>query len=129
MSQNTDLIERFIASWKSMNIEQIMGFFADDAVYVNIPMEPPNVGREMIRKAIEGFIGMSKGIEFVVYHTAENPAAGIVMNERVDRFNTGQKWIEARVVGIFEIRDGKIKAWRDYFDLAEFQRQITAPGS
>jgi limonene-1,2-epoxide hydrolase len=37
----------------------------------------------------------------------------------------GGKWIEARVMGVFEIRGGKIKAWRDYFDLAEFQSQMS----
>jgi limonene-1,2-epoxide hydrolase len=129
MSQNTDLIERFTAAWKSLNLDQIMGFFTDDAVYTNIPMEPPNVGKEMIRKTIEGFLGMSKGIEFVVHHTTENPATGVVMNERTDRFKVGDKWVEARVMGVFEIRGGKITAWRDYFDLAEFQRQMTSPGA
>ncbi len=27
-------------------------------------------------------------------------------------------------MGAFELRDGKICAWRDYFDLAQFQRQM-----
>ena len=129
MSQNTDLIERFTAAWKTLNLDQVMSYFTDDAVYVNIPMDPPNVGKEMIRKTVEGFLGMSKGIEFVVHHTAENPATGVVMNERTDRFKVGDKWIEARVMGVFEIRGGKIAAWRDYFDLAEFQRQMTSPGA
>ena len=125
MSQNTELIDRFIAAWSSMNLDQIMSFFSDDAVYVNIPMEPPNVGKEAIRKTIEGFLGMAQAIEFVVHHRAENPAENVVMNERTDRFRTGNRWIEARVMGVFEIRGGKIAAWRDYFDLAEFQRQLT----
>lgn len=127
MSQNTDLIDRFVAAWKRLNVGEIMGFFSEDAVYTNIPIDPPNEGKEAIRKTIEGFIGMASAIEFVVHHTAENPAAGVVMNERTDRFRVGDKWIEARVMGVFEIRDGKIVAWRDYFDLAEFTSQM--PGS
>ena len=124
MSQNTELVERFVAAWKRLSLDEIMSFFSDDAVYTNIPMEPPNVGKEMIRKTIEGFLGMGQAIEFVVHHTAENPATGVVMNERTDRFQVNGKWIEARVMGVFEIRGGKIKAWRDYFDLAEFTRQM-----
>ena len=127
MSQNTELIERFTAAWKRMNVDEIMAFFSDDAVYTNIPMDPPNVGKEMIRKTIEGFVGMARAIEFVIHHTAENPVQGVVMNERTDRFQLGEKWISARVMGVFEIRGGKIAAWRDYFDLAEFQTQMTAP--
>jgi limonene-1,2-epoxide hydrolase len=125
VSQNTDLIDRFTAAWKRLNVDEIMGFFSDDAVYTNIPIDPPNEGKEAIRKTIEGFVGMATAIEFVVHRTAENPAAGLVMNERTDRFRIGGKWVEARVMGVFELRGGKIAAWRDYFDLAEFQSQMS----
>ena len=35
----------------------------------------------------------------------------------------GGKDIALPVAGVFEVRDGKIAAWRDYFDLATWQRQ------
>jgi len=124
VSQNTELVDRFVGAWKRLDLDAIMAFFRDDAVYTNIPMDPPNRGKEMIRKTIEGFLGMAQGIEFVVHHTAENPATGVVMNERTDRFRVNDRWIEARVMGVFEIRGGKIASWRDYFDLAEFQSQM-----
>jgi limonene-1,2-epoxide hydrolase len=126
VSQNTELIDRFTAAWRRLDVDEIMGFFSDDAVYTNIPIDPPSQGKEAIRKTIEGFVGMATAIEFVVHHTAENPSAGVVMNERTDRFRMGEKWIEARVMGVFELRGGKIAAWRDYFDLAEFQSQMSA---
>ncbi|MEM7411592.1 MAG: limonene-1,2-epoxide hydrolase family protein [Myxococcota bacterium] len=122
MSQNTELIDRFVAAWGRRDIDDILSFFAADAVYTNIPIDPPNEGLEAIRKTIEGFLGMSEEIEFVVSHTAEAP--GIVMNERVDRFLIGGRWVEASVMGVFEIADGKIQHWRDYFDLAGFQSQM-----
>jgi limonene-1,2-epoxide hydrolase len=28
------------------------------------------------------------------------------------------------VMGTFEVRDGKIAAWRDYFDLNQYMQQI-----
>jgi limonene-1,2-epoxide hydrolase len=115
VSQNTDLIDRFVAAWKRLDVDEIMDFFSDDAVYTNIPIDPPNEGKEAIRKTIEGFVGMATAIEFVVHGSAENPAKGLVMNERTDRFRVGDKWIEARVMGVFELRGGKIAAWRDYF--------------
>jgi limonene-1,2-epoxide hydrolase len=125
VSQNTDLIDRFVAAWKRLDVDEIMDFFSDDAVYTNIPIDPPNEGKEAIRKTIEGFVGMATAIEFVVHGSAENPAKGLVMNERTDRFRVGDKWIEARVKGVFELRGGKIAAWRDYFDLAEFTSQMS----
>jgi len=124
MSAHTDLVDDFIAAWPSMDLDKIMGFFADDAVYTNIPIDPPNEGAEAIRKTIEGFIGMAQKIEFVVHHQTEN-AQGVVMNERTDRFLlAGDRWAEAPVMGVFEIENGKIKAWRDYFDMAQFSAQL-----
>jgi limonene-1,2-epoxide hydrolase len=126
MSANTDVIDAFIAAFNKSDIDEIMSFFTPDAVYTNIPMDPPNEGPEMIRKTIEGFIGMSQSIEFEVHHTTENPETGVVMNERTDKFLIGEKTVAARVMGVFELEDGKIKAWRDYFDLAEFQTQFAS---
>ncbi len=124
MSANTDLIDRFVAAWSAMDLERILAFFTDDAVYTNVPIDPPNAGIEAIRKTIEGFLGMAEKIEFDVHHQAEN-ARGVVMNERTDRFHLKSgKVAEASVMGVFEIRDGKIAAWRDYFDLAQFMGQM-----
>jgi len=123
MSTNTDLIDEFTAAWSSMDLDKILSFFADDAVYINVPIDPPNEGVEAIGKTVEGFIGMAQKIEFVVHHQTENDQ-GVVMNERTDRFLMGEKWVEASVMGVFEIEAGKIKAWRDYFDLAHFSGQM-----
>ena len=43
------------------------------------------------------------------------------MNERTDRLNFNWKQIELPVMGIFELSDGKIKAWRDYFDMEKLK--------
>jgi limonene-1,2-epoxide hydrolase len=123
MSANTDLIDDFCAAWPEMDLEKLMGFFADDAVYTNVPIDPPNEGKEAIRKAIEGFLGMARKIEFIVHRQTEN-ADGVVMNERTDRFHLEGRTAEAPVMGVFEIEDGKIRAWRDYFDLAMFMKQF-----
>jgi limonene-1,2-epoxide hydrolase len=68
---------------------------------------------------------MAQDVEFVVHQQAENPATGIVMNERTDRFKLANgRWAALRVMGVFELREGKILAWRDYFDMAEAQREL-----
>ena len=46
----------------------------------------------------------------------------LVFTERVDRFTMGGRKIDLPVAGVFEIRNGKIAAWRDYFDMATWQR-------
>ena len=125
MSQHDELIERFMKSWSTLDIDEIMSFFAEDAVYTNIPIDPPSEGVAAIRQTIEGFVGMASEIEFVVSHQTEN-AQGVVMNERIDRFHlkANGNWLELPVMGVFEVADGKIKAWRDYFDMAGFSAQM-----
>ncbi len=127
MGQNSEIIDRFIEAWTARDIDRIMNFFSDDAIYVNIPIDPPNEGKDQIRKAIDGFVSMSSGIEFVVHHQAEG-GCGRVMNERTDRFKMGDRWVELPVMGVFELRDGKISAWRDYFDMGMFTQQMPAAG-
>jgi limonene-1,2-epoxide hydrolase len=118
---NIETIVAFIAAWNANDLEAIMGYFAPDAVYHNIPMEAVQ-GLVAIRDTLIGFAGMSEEIDWELHHIAA--AGGAVLTERTDGFKIGGKWIRVRVMGVFELVDGKIAAWRDYFDLAQFQSQI-----
>jgi limonene-1,2-epoxide hydrolase len=129
MSRNTDVVERLIAGWEARDVEAIMSCFTADAVYVNVPLEPVHRGAAAIREAVEGFLAMGEAIDFIVHQTAENPETDVVMNERTDRFLIRGRWAEAPVSGVFELRDGRICAWRDYFDAAEFERFQALLGS
>ena len=126
MSDNTspaEVVARFISAWPEGNSANLASFFSDDAVYHNIPMEPI-VGREAIEATFAAFMGMAEHIEFETLHTAVD--GSIVMTERIDRFISTAKTIVLPVMGTFEVVDGKIRAWRDYFDLAQFTTQISA---
>ncbi len=120
---NTEIVSRFIAAWEDRDVDAIMAFFAPGAVYHNMPM-PKLVGDAQIRGFIAPFIGGADSVKFEVLHSAEN-AAGIVLNERVDRFvlKNGKK-LAIEVTGVFEFTGGKIAAWRDYFDLKAFETQM-----
>lgn len=122
---NSEIVTAFMRAWEARDIEAIMSFFAPDAVYHNIPMTALK-GHDEIRKFIAPFADMADDVVFEVLHQAEG-ADGTVMNERVDRFTmkNGQK-IAAEVMGVFELERGKIKAWRDYFDMKAMQAQGAA---
>ena len=119
---NEKLVTDFCTSWSRKNVDEILGYLTDDCFYHNIPMEPC-VGKEAIRKFIAPFIAQSETIQFEIKHTTS--AEAVVMNERVDRFVMGSKKVELPVAGVFEIKGGKIAAWRDYFDLATFTKQTS----
>ena len=100
--------------------DALIAYFTEDAVYHNMPMEPAQ-GIEAVGEALKGVSQMtSRGWEVV--HQAAN--GNIVLNERVDRFLMGDKEVAVQVCGVFEVRDGKIARWRDYFDLASFRKQM-----
>ena len=122
MSDNVQLVRGFISAWNAKDKDKIMDAFAPDCVYHNIPMEPLN-GVEAISTFISGFVDMAKEIDWIVHRIVEG-VDGSVLTERTDRFFIGDKWIEIRVMGTFDIEDGKIKGWRDYFDLAQFNAQL-----
>ncbi len=101
---------------------ELCGFFSDDAVYHNIPIAPVT-GRAEIEKVLQQFIGPASDAEFEILALASS--GNTVLTERVDRFTIGDKRIELPVMGTFEVgSDGKIRAWRDYFDMNQFTSQM-----
>jgi len=123
MTESTDVVREFCAAWSKLDIDQIVGYFTDDAVYHNIPVDPV-AGRVAIREMIEGFTAGWDSIEFEVSNIATH--GNVVLTERVDRFVSPERTIALPVMGTFEIEDGRIRAWRDYFDLNQFMSQLTS---
>lgn len=115
------IVRDFCAAWGRADIDALMEAFAEDAVYHNMPMAPAE-GKPAIRAVIEGFLKMSpSGVQFEIKNQVA--ADHIVLNERYDTF-VGEDGQErgAPVCGVFELDgDGRIVAWRDYFDMGAFQ--------
>ena len=111
-----ELVTEFCKKWLTADRDELAGYFTEDAVYHNIPMEPVH-GREAIKEFIAGFTAGFDGIDFQVHRQISD--GNVVMNERTDvmrRKDGGE--IPLPVTGVFEVVDGRIAAWRDYFDLA-----------
>ncbi|KOS55590.1 limonene-1,2-epoxide hydrolase family protein [Rhodococcus rhodochrous] len=110
-----ELVTEFCRSWADPDPAVLASYFTDDAVYHNIPMEPVR-GRAAIEEFIAGFVASFGGIDFRIRHQAVH--GGVVLNERVDVFTLGGRTVELPVMGAFEVVDGRIAGWRDYFDMA-----------
>ncbi len=116
------VVTDFCNAWPRKNIDELLAFFTDDAVYHNIPVEPAK-GKEAIRGVINMFLPMAKSIHFKVLKSAS--AGNVVFNERIDVFDLGNgKTISLPVAGVFEVTGSKISAWRDYFDMAMYTKQM-----
>ena len=120
----TDLVLRFCDAFgKGAAPAELVEFFADDAVYHNIPVEPA-FGREAILGLLNMFVTPAERVEFRVRNIVAD--GNTVLTERVDVFSLPNATIELPVMGTFEVRAGKIAAWRDYFDLNQYMSQLQA---
>jgi limonene-1,2-epoxide hydrolase len=122
MESPIDLVRRFCTAWTdNIGAAELAAFFTEDAVYHNIPQDPVT-GRENIATTIASVLRPGPpGIESIDFRLVNIAANGpVVLTERVDVFTLAGKSFELPVMGTFEISDGKISAWRDYFDLNQF---------
>ena len=120
MSANSELVAAFCQAWSRRNVDEVLTFFTDDAVYHNMPM-PPMKGKPAIQAILNQILAPAAAVQFDILHMAE--AGNVVLNERIDRFELAGRKVELPVAGVFEIEGGKIKAWRDYFDMPTWTRQ------
>jgi limonene-1,2-epoxide hydrolase len=120
-STPTQVVEAFCDAIAGGDLDKVIAFFTDDAVYHNIPLEPV-VGPAAIRATIESFTGAVESLEFRVLAIAAT--GNTVLTERVDVFNSAAATIELPVMGAFDIVGEQISGWRDYFDLNQFMSQL-----
>ncbi len=116
-------VEAFIGHWNACNIEAMLALCSEDITYHNIPMEPIH-GTMAMRAMVEGFLANISACDWQVHAIAAN--GNVVLTERTDGFTFKDgRHAAIRVMGTFEIgADGRITAWRDYFDMLEFQREF-----
>lgn len=118
-------VEAFIGHWNACDIDAMLSLCADGIVYHNIPMEPVR-GTAAMREMVGGFLADIAKCDWQTHAIAAN--GNMVLTERTDGFTFKDgRHAAVRVMGTFEIdANGRIIAWRDYFDMAEFVREFAA---
>jgi limonene-1,2-epoxide hydrolase len=113
-ASNDRLIRDFLAAWERRDTQYIVDKFTDDAVYHSVPLEPI-VGKAAIEEFVAGFADVPPG-RLEIHH--QIAGVDIVMNERTDYITLNGTAVTLPICGVFEIADGRIRAWREYFDMA-----------
>ena len=120
----TELVETFLASMNRIGglADAISTYFTDDTVYENVGMTHSTGiagGLEVVRAFEAGFGPFALKVD----NLAVTGDGNRVLTERVDHIVSpaGETLMSIRLMGIFETEDGKITAWRDYFDTAPFK--------
>jgi limonene-1,2-epoxide hydrolase len=121
----TETVHEFIHAVEAKDLNRAMALCHDDIEYDNVPI-PTVRGVAAVRSFLEGFLASLDEMEWVIHRELE--VGAVVVNERTDRFRAGGNWIELPVAGFFEVLEGKIALWRDYFDLQTMASQMPQPG-
>lgn len=124
MTAPGDVVTAFIQAIEAKDLDTALALVTEDVSYENVPMSPI-VGRDAVRAALERFLAMAGTVDWQV--SRQMASANAVANERLDRFQIGDGWLEMPVAGFFEVTDdGLISLWRDYFDLPTYTTQLAA---
>lgn len=117
MANNEEIIRDFVAAWSRLDAKELVAFFTDDGCYHNMPMEPAR-GRQNVEQLMAGFLSTWTKTNWEIINIAS--AGDVVIVERIDKTETTQGNVDLPCVGVFEMENGKIKEWRDYFDMATY---------
>lgn len=117
MADNAQVIRDFIAAWSRMDPDELAAFFSEDGVYHNMPTRPVQ-GRDAVRGFIAAFLKSWTSTEWDILNLVAQ--GEVVVAERLDRTMVGDKPVNLPCCGVFEMREGKIRIWRDYFDMTTY---------
>lgn len=116
-----DTVNAFIAALERNDISAALTFVSDDCEYSNVPISSVT-GPEGIAGILGPLFAQAQAIEWPVQR--ESVSGSTVFNERLDRFLMPFGWVELPVVGVWEVHEGKITMWRDYFDFQSYLKQF-----
>jgi limonene-1,2-epoxide hydrolase len=114
MTAPSDVVREFCSAFATKDLATIERLLDDKAVYHNVGMEPA-VGKDASIASIKGFLDMSESLGFEIHHLAAE--GDTVLTERTDTMKVNGIAAPIAVMGAFDVRDGLIVAWRDYFDM------------
>lgn len=116
---NAEQIVLWVTSWPELGLPSAAAdYFTSDALYDNVPVQGSEVrGGLAIGETLVNFRSMFERIEIEVLTVAEQ--GDLVMVERIERYVLlDGVTLEMNVIGAFELQDGLIAAWRDYWEVA-----------
>jgi limonene-1,2-epoxide hydrolase len=117
MTDPKETVRSFLAALERLDIDAALALAAEDIVYQNVPLRPAR-GINAVGKQLRWLCTRCTGFEARIQHLAAD--GPVVLTERVDVLKFRAWEAEFWVCGTFEVRDGRITLWRDYFDWSTF---------
>ena len=109
----TETTRLFLESMALRDTDVAVDLIADDIVYTNVSL-PTLHGKAKTAKVVRSLNNPRYGFGVRLINVAAD--GNVVLTERIDELTLGPLRTQFWVCGRFEIRDGRIVVWRDYFD-------------
>lgn len=119
-SANDELVRAMLSAWERRDTRFIVENLTDDAVYHAVPLRPIT-GKAALAAWVETFEDVAPGRLEIRNQVV---TGDVVMNERTDTITVEGTEVTLPICAVFEIEEGRIKAWREYFDLVGLQASI-----
>ncbi len=105
--------------------DEVVTFLAEDVYYHNMPW-PPVTGHAGVREVLSPLIDADPCAlrKMEIHHTVAE--GDLVMNARDETWEHKGVKVVLPVAGVFQLRDGIITRWSDYFDVATIQPLLDA---
>ena len=113
------VVETFLpAALRDRDFDLAGLLLADDVVYENVGY-PTFRGAQRIVKAFRDMASRMPMVNWDVEIHRIASSGSSVMTERTDSIIVGRFRADFWVCGVFDVHDGKITLWRDYFDMMD----------
>jgi limonene-1,2-epoxide hydrolase len=119
-----DVVMAFTAAVGRKDYDSAVKLVSDTCEYDNVPMMKVH-GPKGVRAVLEPFFAPTIENEFIFLRVAAD--GPLLFTERLDRHLLADGWVELPVTGVWEVHDGKITLWRDYFDAQTILKAWPAP--
>jgi limonene-1,2-epoxide hydrolase len=118
---NIATVEKFLFALRGPDLDTAGALIDENIVYQNVGL-PTVRGRQRTIKAFKALDRPSLGFDVAIHRTAADGA--VVLNERTDVLVVGPVRVQFWVCGVFEVRDGRITLWPDYFDMFDMTKGL-----
>lgn len=117
---NAHTVEVLLSSLQNQDPDGAGAVLDDNLVYQNVGF-PTIRGRARAMKLFRAMEGRL-GFEVKTHRIAVNGSS--VLTERTDALVIGPVRLQFWVCGVFEVHDGRITLWRDYFDMWDMTKAL-----
>lgn len=115
------IVERFVEAFNRRDVDALLACFTEDATYADLLLGETAVGQDGLRRLFERMMRESGEVEWVIERVVASDEAEmaewrflLVISDAVPR--SAGRTLSLRGMSVFELRDGRCRAYREYFD-------------